>query len=91
MNLRLYIAFSTHTPNRSHRSVSWSAPRRQVKFCFNLNFASFAGLSLEMPMTTVFSLAKASPNAENYLASLVQLDVSARGKKYGHFFAYLFL
>ena len=85
-----YIDFLTHTPNCSHRSVSWSAPRRQVKLCFNLNFASFASLSLEIPITTVFSLVKESPNAEIFLASLIQPDVSARGKKYDHFFANLF-
>ena len=90
MKLCPYIDFSTHTPNCSHRSVSWSAPRRQVKLCFNLNFASLAGLSLEIPITTVFSLVNASPNAENCLASVIQLDVSARGKKYDHFFANLF-
>ena len=81
MKLFPYIDFLTHTPNFLHRSVSWLAPRRQVKLCFNLNFASLAGLSLEIPITTVFSLVKASPNAENCLASLIQPDVSARGKK----------
>ena len=90
MKLLPYIDFLTHTPNCSHRSVSWLAPRRQVKSCFNLNFASLAGLFLEMPITTAFSLAKASPNVENCMASLVQPDVSARGKKYDHFFANLF-
>ena len=85
-----YIDFLTHTPNCSHISVSWSVPRRQVKLCFNLNFASLAGLSLAMPITTVFSCAKASPNAENCMASLVQPVVSAREKKYDHFLANLF-
>ena len=90
MKLFPYIDFSTHTPNCSYRTVSWSDHRRQVKLCRNLNFASPAGLSLEIPITTVFSLVKDLPNAENCLASLIQPDVSARGKKDDHFFANLF-
>ena len=90
MKLFPYIDFLTHTPNFLHRSVSWSAPRRQVKLCFNLNFTSLAGLSLEIPITIVFSFKKASVNAENCMASLVHPDVPARGKKYDHFFANLF-
>ena len=81
MKLFPYIDFLTHTPNCLNRSVSWSAPRRQVKLCFNLNFASLAGLSLETPITTVFSLVKDAANKENCLASLKRPDVSARGKK----------
>ena len=81
MKLFPYIAFATHTPNCSHRSVSWSAPRGQVKLCFNLNFASLAGLSLEIPITTVFSLVNALVTAENCLASLTHPAVSARGEK----------
>ena len=90
MKFSPYIDFLTHTPNFSHRSVSLSVPGKQVKLCFNLNFARFDGLSLEMPITKVFSLARALSNSENCMASLVQLDVSARGKKYHHFFANFF-
>ena len=75
-----YTDFLTQMPNCSHRSVSWSAPRRQVKLCVNPKFASFNSLFWEMPITSVFSLAKASPNAKNFLASLIQLFVSARTK-----------
>ena len=80
MKLFPYIDFLTHVPNCSHRSVSWSDPRKQVRLCFNLHFASLAGLPLEIPITTVFSFAKASANAENCVASMVQWDVSAREK-----------
>ena len=54
-----------------------------VMFCQTVlaQLFSLAGLSLEIPITTVFSLVKDSPNAENCLASLIQPDVSARGKK----------
>ena len=80
MKLFPCIDFLTHYPNCSHRSVSWSAPRIEVKLCYNLNFASLAGLSLEIPIIPMFSLVNASPNAKNYLASLIQPDVSAHGK-----------
>jgi len=61
--------------------VSSSDPNEQVKLCFNLNLANFSGLSLETPITTVFSLVKTSFNEENWIASLKQLFVSAHEKK----------
>ena len=58
---------------------------------FNLNLASLAGLSFEIPITTVFSSAKAFPNAEELHGFFGTAgSVSAWEKKYDHFFANLF-
>ena len=53
----------------------------QVRACFARNFACFAAVSFEMPITRHPAAANSSRRPEKAIASLVQPDVSARGKK----------
>ena len=56
-----YIDFSTQTPNCSQMFVSLSAPNIHSRACLARNFACFAGVSLDIPMTTVFAASNSAP------------------------------